>query len=162
MLTGCQKKSTERENMNENITFSEIQNTEKSDKKEDFEYVTKIAFQEAGDMQSDIIAMDFEKMEIYHSIYTISDLDDEEPLRELNNEDISQLKKILQDTDDWKEVYGPEEDEADYEDGYGWCLFIVYKDGKVKQYIGSGESKEEVTPENFDEFADNMKLLIKE
>lgn len=62
---------------------------------------------------------------------------------------------------EWKEDYTTEEPTT-YEDGYGWMMLLQFEDGTVERYQGSGPYKEEVIPNNFDDFANEVEVFKKE
>ncbi len=62
---------------------------------------------------------------------------------------------------EWKDNYTTEDPDS-YQDGYGWMMLLQFEDGAVERYQGSGPYKEDVVPENFDDFADEMEAFKKE
>ena len=62
---------------------------------------------------------------------------------------------------EWKEDYTTV-DPKTYDDGYGWMMLLQFEDGTVERYKGSGPYKEDVVPENFDDFADEIEAFKKE
>ncbi len=62
---------------------------------------------------------------------------------------------------EWKANYTTADPDT-YDDGYGWMMLLQFEDGTVERYQGLGSYKEDVVPENFDEFADEMEAFKEE
>lgn len=56
---------------------------------------------------------------------------------------------------DWNSDYTFEDAES-YEDGYSWRLWLQFEDGTVEKHFGKGTSKEKLTPEKFESFAEEL------
>lgn len=77
--------------------------------------------------------------------------------------DMESVLKILgkYDVQNWKEDYSFE-DPSTYQDGYGWHLWLQFEDGTVEWHGGEGGIKSEITPDNFDEFFEELNEFVEE
>ena len=108
------------------------------------------------------IAVDIEEHEIYmDALYSRNGIDTFEDTIELNDKEglINILEKY--DIQKWKDDYTTEDPDS-YEDGYGWLLLLQFKDGTVEKYRGTGPLKDEVIPDNFDAFGNELEDFINE
>lgn len=136
--------------------FRNITQAPKTRRKQDVDKVIKVFFMESSmDEALEAVAIDIDKNEIHRysniGIGTFSGLS----VVSVNN--TSEVKDIIEkyDVQDWKTSYSFE-DHTTYDDGYGWSLWLQFEDGKVKKSSGSGSGTEEITPENFDDFAEEL------
>lgn len=122
--------------------------------------IIKILFYEAFDGQThNAIAIDIGSKMLYTNP-DINFLDLDAPDYSMTDDDIQIVLDILDNNNilDWNAVYSVD---AEYEDGYGWVMYIQYSDGTVNRFIGSGPVKDSVIPENFDVFVEEMITFIK-
>ena len=108
------------------------------------------------------IAVDIEEHEIYmDALYSRNGIDTFEDTIELNDKEglINILEKY--DIQKWKDDYTTEDPDS-YEDGYGWLLLLQFEDGTVEKYRGTGPLKDEVIPDNFDAFGNELEDFINE
>src|SRR5699024_7988748 len=61
------------------------------------------------------------------------------------------------DVQNWKEHYS---DGNDDEDGYGWQILLQYSDGSVEKHAGSGTDMQKITPENFNQFTEDLAEIV--
>jgi len=78
----------------------------------------------------------------------------EDPLQFHDKEGLLEILETYH-VQEWKEDYTTE-DPGTYQDGFGWLMILQFEDGTVEKYRGSGPFKEDVVPENFDEFANDI------
>lgn len=73
------------------------------------------------------------------------------------------LLKILEkyNVQAWEENYTTA-DPDEYDDGYGWMMLLQFEDGTIERYQGKGPDKEDVVPENFDDFTEEMEAFKNE
>ncbi|WP_106496546.1 hypothetical protein [Lentibacillus sp. Marseille-P4043] len=74
-----------------------------------------------------------------------------------------QVMEILEkhEVQKWKRNY-TFEDPTSYQDGYSCSLWLQYEDGTVQKYRGEGTDKDDITPDNFDEFAADLSNFVDE
>ena len=61
----------------------------------------------------------------------------------------------------WKRDYTFEDPET-YQDGYSWSLWLQFEDGTVEKHSGEGTDVEKLTPDNFQEFAKELRSFVEE
>ena len=61
----------------------------------------------------------------------------------------------------WKRDYTFEDPET-YQDGYSWSLWLQFADGTVEKHSGEGTDAEKLTPDNFQEFAKELRSFVEE
>jgi len=84
----------------------------------------------------------------------------EDPLPFDDKEGLIEILEKYQ-VQEWKEDYTTEDPDS-YQDGYGWMMLLQFEDGTIERYKGSGSYKEDVVPENFDDFANDMETFKEE
>lgn len=122
--------------------------------------ISKILFYETYNQEvHNAIAVDIGSKMLYTNP-DINFLDLDEPDYQMSEEDVQIVLDILQKYNvmAWDELYT---EEAEYEDGYSWIMYIQYADGTVNSFAGRGPSKNSVVPEKFDAFVDEMMEFIK-
>ncbi len=48
------------------------------------------------------------------------------------------------------------------DDGVGWSLYLQFEDGTVEKHKGSGTAMKSITPENFDDFFNELSDFVDE
>ncbi len=84
----------------------------------------------------------------------------EDPLPFDDKEGLIEILEKYQ-VQEWKEDYTTEDPDS-YQDGYGWMMLLQFEDGTIERYKGSGPYKDDVVPENFDDFANDMETFKEE
>lgn len=128
--------------------------TPKADEKKDFDDVIKIVLTENDSSKEKTIAIELNEGTVHADPFiSSSGILSTEVFKDVADLDkfIALLKEFEVET--WKEDYSFESPE-DYEDGYGWSLWLQYEDGSTNKYHGSGSFKDEVTPDDFQDFLD--------
>ena len=74
--------------------------------------------------------------------------------------EVSQIKGVIDilnkhHIQNWQKDYTFENPDS-YQDGYGWQLWLQFKDGTVGKHKGSGTNPDKMTPDNFDDFAKEL------
>ena len=151
------EKEEENINMSEKTIcgFEDLLKEPKSDKKQDVENIIKIMFFEWYDGQNhNEVAIDIGNKTLYTEPQ-INFIDIDEPDYSMSNDDVKTLFNIINKNNilNWESNYI---ENGEYEDGYSWGLFIQYQDGNVNSFIGKGQTKENVVPENFDAFVNEI------
>lgn len=133
----------------------------KARKKNDLSKVIKIVFTEMDQSKEHTIGLDIDRKVIHiepwiTQIGILSTKEKEEV------EDLEEVNNILEkhNVQEWKMDYTLEESFS-FEDEYSWGLWIQFEDGTVEEHRGSGSSKQEVIPENFTDFAEEIKEFVK-
>jgi len=138
--------------------FGELQQAERATETYALEYITKVMFFESYDEQlHNVVAIDLYNEQLYTYPTINRYLDSNMPDYEMSDNDIEYVLALLEKYEvlQWNSVY-TESEEIEYEDGYSWILYIQYSNNTVSVFGGSGVSSANVTPENFDEFVDDM------
>lgn len=137
--------------------FKHIQDAPEATEKHAIDKVVKVFFDESSiDKPYKAVAIDVENNEIYlNPIISRRGLRAQDGVTtvETSKEVHAILKKY--EVQDWKSDYTFEDAES-YEDGYSWRLWLQFEDGTVEKYSGKGADKERLTPENFDDFAQEL------
>ena len=134
----------------------------KATEKHELSEVIKIAFSVGGSSNDNEIAIDIEKHIIHiapwMSTLGVTSLGESDYI-----EDIEKVLNILEkyNVQDWKEDY-TFEDPSSYEDGFAWSLYLQFEDGTVERHKGSGSFAEEITPDNFNEFYNELNDFVEE
>lgn len=166
-VIGCN--DLEKENMEESKMSDEILydfysflRAPKSTEKQGLSEVIKLVFTKNDSSLSDTIAIDVEGKKIHidpwMSSHGINSLGETKNIDDIN-EVLNILKKY--NIQDWKEDYSFE-NPSSFEDGFGWNLWLQYKDGTVEKHGGSGSFPEEIIPENFGEFFHELNDFVNE
>lgn len=127
-----------------------------ANEKHSFDQLIKVYFSYKG------IAVDVKNKELYEKprFSTNGVTTFEDPIK---FEDKEGLVDILEkyDVQQWKENYTTEDPDS-YQDGFGWQLMLQFEDGTVEKYRGSGSFKEDVIPDNFEQFSDEIEAFIED
>lgn len=134
----------------------------KATEKQDLSKIIKIVFSYSDGSTGNTIALNVEEDGIYikPSVQSIG-------VRATKGiKKIDDMEKVVEIFDkynvqDWKEDYSVE-DPSSYEDGIGWNLWFQYKDGTVQSSRGSGTGLESITPEEFDDFFNELSDFVDE
>src|SRR5699024_363401 len=119
--------------------------------------VIKLYFNESDGTTRKRIAIDIKKEEIYEAprislegIYTIDGT--------VGMEATDKLIDILDryNVNEWEHKYNTPDAKADG-DGFGWSLWLQFKDGTVQKHEGK---EEDLVPDNFDDFAKELHEFI--
>ncbi|UTR15529.1 hypothetical protein MM221_02770 [Salipaludibacillus sp. LMS25] len=62
---------------------------------------------------------------------------------------------------EWERNYTFEDPDT-YEDGYSWSLLLQFEDGTVEKHSGTGTDSDDITPDNFDDFAKELNDFVNE
>lgn len=137
--------------------FKHIQHAPEATEEHAIDKVVKVFFDESSINQPyRAVAIDVENDEIYRNpIISRRGLRAQDGVTTVENSNEVQdiLKKY--EVQDWESDYTFEDAES-YEDGYSWRLWLQFEDGTVERYSGKGTDKEKLTPENFDDFAQEL------
>lgn len=141
--------------------FAFIKKAPEATEKQDIDKVIKVYFNENDSSIDQGFAIDLEEENVYinprmgsRGIRTSI----EEPV---HVGDIDGVLEVLQkhNVQKWKDDYTFESPES-YQDGYGWQLWLQFEDGTVEKHKGSGTKKDNVTPDNFNEFSKELRSFI--
>lgn len=137
--------------------FKHIQHAPEVTEKHVIDKVVKVFFDESSiDQPYKAVAIDVENDEIYRNpIISRRGLRAQDGVTTVENS--NELQDILKkyEVQDWESDYTFGDAES-YEDVYSWRLWLQFEDGTVERYSGKGTDKEKLTPENFDDFAQEL------
>jgi hypothetical protein len=138
--------------------FQELSELPKSTRQQSPDSVIKIMFYESQNMQQkNVTALDLgnKKMYLHPKVQTVGIA---EPDGTLSEDDIAEIIAILEENNvqEWKDSYQDAAENASYEDGYSWTLILEYEDRTVEWHTGSGPSKQDVVPDEFDQFTADL------
>ncbi|MEI3612452.1 hypothetical protein [Pseudogracilibacillus sp. SO30301A] len=167
--TGNLNGQNENEKAKENVSeidifdFENFGRTPEATEKHSIDEVIKIYFSEwTFDDPFEPIAINIETDEIYVnpslSFVRFSTYDEVVKINQTE-----QVLEILEtyDVQSWKTDYTFEDPDS-YEDGYSWRLWLQFADGTVEKYSGEGTNVEKLTPDNFQEFAKELRSFVEE
>jgi|SRR5690554_799565 len=142
--------------------FAYIKMAPETTEEQDIQDIIKLYLEESSMSETTNIAIDIGNNEIYinPSLGSRGLRFSDEIIKA---DDIHHALTILEDyqIQEWKEDYTFENPDS-YQDGFGWSLWLQYKDGSVKKHSGEGTSKEEITPDNFESFVSELKSFVDE
>lgn len=107
------------------------------------------------------IAIDIEKNEIYiepniHSFGVVFG----ERRKEVNDTykviDLFEKHNVLS----WNHYYANVKDYHSYEDGVSWRILVQYADGTIETFRGQGTQFNEITPENYNDFMNELENYV--
>lgn len=143
--------------------FRHIDKAPEATEKHSIKEVIKVFFDEWSiDVPYEAVAIDVQNNEIYiNPIISGRGLRAQGGIVEINGAD--QVHEILgkYDVQEWKTDY-TFEDPGTYEDGYSWKLWLQFEDGTVEKHSGEGTDVEKLTPDNFREFAKELRSFVEE
>lgn len=168
-MQGCQHNNDEEPVILESAAsidvfdFAFIKKAPEATESHDLEEVIKVYFNENDSSQDKGFAIDIEEGHVFINTGMGSRgvrTSIEQPL------EVSQIKGVIDilhkhHIQDWQEDYTFENPDS-YQDGYGWQLWLQFKDGTVEKHKGSGTNPDKVTPDNFDDFAKELHEFMDE
>ncbi|MBC1492224.1 hypothetical protein [Listeria booriae] len=141
--------------------FSRIAKLTQSTKTQDLDRIVKILFYESSDMQNkNAVAIDIGNKGMYLNP-EVSKIGLVSPDYKMSESDVEEVQHIIKENNiqSWKEDYS-NIPKSDYEDGYGWVLYLEYADRTVERHSGSGIAKSEVVPKNFNSFVEEITNFV--
>src|SRR5699024_4380742 len=163
-ITGCEKKEGLKEiNTADDELFDiyYIKEAPRTNEKHSITEVIKVVFSMSDSSTGDTLAIDIEENEVYIDPWMSSlGVNTVEGTKKV--EDAEKVLDVLKkyNVQEWKKDY-TRENSSTYEDGFGWSLKLQFKNGMVEEHSGSG-SEDEVTPENFEEFYEELSQFVDE
>lgn len=143
--------------------FKHIDKAPVASEKQPMDKVIKIYFSEWSiDERPYSTAIDIEMNEIYaYPVIGRRGLRAREGIVEIEGAEI--VKEILEkyDVQSWKSDYTFEDPDS-YVDGYSWSLWLQYEDGTVEKHTGEGTDVENLTPEKFRPFVEELTKFVEE
>src|SRR5699024_1743913 len=164
LISGCgEKKGLEELIMNEEELFDiyYIKEAPITNEKHSITEVIKVVFSMSDSSTGDTLAIDIEENEVYIDPWMSSlGVNTVEGTKKV--EDAEKVLDVLKkyNVQEWKKDY-TRKNSSTYEDGFGWSLKLQFKNGMVEEHSGSG-SEDEVTPENFEEFYEELSQFVDE
>jgi hypothetical protein len=137
--------------------FMDMHTLPKAESKQPIERISKLAFSEARETPGEAsIVVDIANRAMYSRKEGVIEGIDE-PDIPLTKADITKLLDILvrYDVQSWDEDYSSASSDILY-DVYAWGLQLEYDDRTVKTHYGSGPIKEEIIPENYEAFVEEL------
>lgn len=134
----------------------------KTRKKNDLSKVIKVAFTEIDPSGEQTIGLEIDRKVIHIDplimpvgILSLQEQEEVEGLEEVIN--ILEKHNIQE----WEEDFTLE-DSFSLEDPYSWGLWIQFEDGMVEEHKGSGSVKQDMIPDNFTDFTNELKKFVEE
>lgn len=165
LVSGCQKPSQENSqnpNMANKVSYdfyTFLQSPEATEK-QDVSKIIKLVVTKNEGAQDETIVLDLDNEEIHIDPWMSSyGINSEEETQSFDDkEEVLHILETYK-VQDWKDDYTTE-DSASYEDGVGWNVWLQYEDGTVQSHKGSGSGLEQITPEGFDDFFNELDEFV--
>ncbi|MBO1001793.1 hypothetical protein [Pseudogracilibacillus auburnensis] len=143
--------------------FKHIDKAPEATEDHSIDEVIKVFFDEWSiDVPYEAVAIDIQNNEIYvDPIISGRGLRAQGGIVEVS--EVNQVRGILgkYKVQEWKTDYTFEDPDT-YVDGYSWKLWLQFDDGTVEKHSGEGTEVEKLTPENFREFAKELRGFVEE
>ncbi|MBC1373667.1 hypothetical protein HB847_15040 [Listeria booriae] len=141
--------------------FSRIDKLVQSTEPQDIDRIVKVLFYESNNMQyKNTIAIDIGNNVMYLNpkVPTLGLVNADYKMTE---DDVEKVQNIIKKygIQSWKEDYSDSKN-TNYEDGYGWVIYLEYADRTVERHSGSGMYRADVIPKNFDTFIEEITNFV--
>lgn len=150
-------------NKSGSVGFKNIGQAPETTEKKPINEVAILFFNEwSYDTPSEPIAINIANNKLYVnpslSLHRYSTFDKEIHLKD--SEDLLHILKEFE-VQAWERDYSIEEKDT-YEDGVSWELWLQFEDGTLEKHSGSGSSKKEIIPKDFDAFVEELTKIVDE